>query len=192
MEKYAETRHEWVQGVVLHMSPTSITHDALVSYLRKLLEAYFDLSPIGKVVGEPFVMRLETTDSFREPDLQIILNDNPGKLTDTAMIGPADICIEVVSPESASRDYGDKFVEYEKAGVREYWIIDPVRQRCQFNRLDASSIYAPVSPDEASTYRTPLLPKLTLHVPTLWHEELPGFFAIGEAVRAMFGQAANG
>lgn len=186
MEKYAETRHEWVQGVILRMSPTSIFHDALVSYLRKLLEAYFDLSPIGKVVGEPFVMRLETTDSFREPDLQIILDDNPGKLTDTAMIGPADICIEVVSPESAPRDYGDKFVEYEKAGVREYWIVDPLRRRCQFNRLDASGVYASISPDEASTYRTPLLPKLTLHVPTLWQEELPGFFAVGEAVRAMF------
>ncbi len=186
MTQYAETHHEWVQGVILRLSPASMIHFALVSYLFMLLKAYFDLNPIGKVVGEPFVMRLETTDSFREPDLQIIFNDNPGKLTDTAMIGPADICIEVVSPESAPRDYGDKFVEYEKAGVREYWIFDPIRQRCQFNRLDASGVYTPVAPDELGHYRTPLLPKLALRVPTLWQEELPGFFAIGEAVQAMF------
>jgi Uma2 family endonuclease len=186
MERYAETHHEWVQGVIVRMSPASMVHDALTSYLRKLLEAYFDMSPIGKVLGEPFVMRLEATHSFREPDLQVILNDNPGKLTDTAMIGPADICIEVVSPESAPRDYGDKFVEYEKAGVREYWIFDPIRQRCQLNRLEPSGVYAAASLDEVGIYRTPLLPKLALHVPTLWQKELPGFFAIGETVRAMF------
>jgi Uma2 family endonuclease len=150
------------------------------------LEAYFDLSPIGKVVGEPFVMRLEATGSFREPDLQIVLNSNPGRLTDTAMIGPADICIEIVSPESASRDYGDKFVEYEKAGVREYWIFDPIRQRCQFNHLGVSDIYVDVFPDAMGYYRTPLLPRLALHVPTLWQKDMPGFFAIGETVRAMF------
>lgn len=185
MAHYAETHHEWVRGMVLRMSPASLIHDALISYLRKLLEAYFDLNPVGKVVGEPFVMRLEAAGSFREPDLQVIMNNNPGELTSTAMIGPADICIEVVSPESVARDYGDKFAEYEKAGVREYWIIDPIRQRVQFNRLDGD-VYNAVALDADERYHTPLLPKLTVHVPTFWEDELPGFFAIGQAVQAMF------
>ncbi len=185
MARYAETHHEWVRGMVLRMSPASLIHDALTSYLRKLLEAYFDLNPVGKVVSEPFVMRLEAAGSFREPDLQVILRDNPGELTDTAMIGPADICIEVVSPESVARDYGDKFAEYEKAGVREYWIIDPLRQRVQFNRLDGD-VYSAVALDENARYHTPLLPRLVVHVPTLWKDDLPGFFAIGQAVQAMF------
>ncbi len=103
------------------------------------------------------------------------------------MMGPADICIEVVSPESVARDYGEKFAEYEKAGVREYWIIDPIRQRCQFNRLDAAGIYAAISPDDTGHYYAPLLPKLALHVPTLWKDELPDLLTIVQEVQAMFG-----
>jgi Uma2 family endonuclease len=101
--------YEWIKGAVITMVPVSLRYDMIVGYLRKCLEAYFDLRSIGRVVGQPFVMRLDATESRREPDLQIILKTNPGQLTDTAMIGPADICIEVVSPESVACDYGEKF-----------------------------------------------------------------------------------
>lgn len=188
MRLYAETHHEWVEGVVVKMSPVTLQHDALTIYLRQWLNAYFALNPMGRVAGEPFVMQMDAVGRSREPDLQVILNDNPGQLTHTVMIGPADICIEVVSPESVARDYGDKFTEYEKAGVREYWIIDPLRQRCDFNRRGDAGLFAEIEPDDTDHYRTPLLPKLALHVPTLWQATLPDFFAIGQAVQAMFGQ----
>ena len=113
MAQYAEHHHEWVKGAVIRMSPVSELHDRLTAYFRQLLDAYFVMNKIGRARSAPFVMRLE--ESYREPDLQVILNTNPGQLTDTAMIGPADMCIEVVSPESAPRDYGDKLIEYEKA-----------------------------------------------------------------------------
>ncbi len=188
MARYAETFHEWIEGVVVKMSPVTLQHALLTQYLHQLFNAYFELNPIGRVLSEPFVMRLDAIGRVREPDLQVILNENPGQLTDTAMNGPADICIEVVSPKSVERDYGQKFLEYEKAGVREYWIIDPIRQRCDFNRLGDAGVYTDIVPDETDHYRTPLLPKLALHVPTLWQESLPGFFAIGQAVQAMLGE----
>jgi Uma2 family endonuclease len=185
LAQYAETFHEWGDGVVIKMSPVTRRHDALSTYLRMTLEAYLGLNPIGKVLSRPFAMRLDAIGRIREPDIQIILNENPGQLTDTAMIGPADICIEVVSPESVARDYGEKFNEYEKAGVREYWIIDPVRQRCDFNRRNKTGIYMKMKPDATGQYRTPLLPNLILDVPTLWQDELPNVFAIAQAVQAM-------
>ncbi len=185
MEQYAAQHFEWVKGAAIRMSPVSLSHFLLTSYLMQLLSAYMSLNSIGRVLGEPFVMVLETTESRREPDLQVILNTNPGRLTETAMLGPADICVEVVSPESASRDYGEKFIEYEKAGVKEYWIIDPIRRRCDFNRLTDAGVYASISPDDADTYVTPLLPRLALHIPTLWQEKLPDVVAVVEAVRAM-------
>ncbi len=185
MARYAEHHHEWVKGAVIKMSPESLRHALIIKYLLRLLDACFSLNRIGTVLDEPFVMRLD--ESYREPDLQAILNTNPGHLTDTAMIGPADICIEVVSPESAPRDYGDKFIEYEKAGVQEYWIIDPLRRRCDFNRRGESDVYRVIDPDDQGFYSTPLLPRFMLHVPTLWESELPDFFAIGQAVQAMFG-----
>jgi Uma2 family endonuclease len=190
LARYAEHRYEWVKGAVIKMSPESLRHALIIKYLLRLLDAYFSLNPIGTVLDDPFVMRLEAAESYREPDLQVILNTNPGQLTDTAMIGPADICIEVVSPESGPRDYGDKFIEYEKASVKEYWIVDPLRRRCDFNRLAESGVYAACTPDDQGFYRTPLLPRLALHVPTLWQAELPDFFAIGQAVQAMLGDQA--
>jgi Uma2 family endonuclease len=185
LARYAESHHEWVKGVVIKMSPESLRHALIIKYLEHLFDIYFDLNPIGQALDDPFVMYLEATDSYREPDLQIILTENPGKLTETAMLGPADICIEVVSPESVARDYGDKFAEYEQAGVREYWIIDPQRQDARFYQLQVSGLYAPVQLDEAGNYTTPLLPRLALHVSTLWQKDLPGIPDTVQAVKAM-------
>ncbi|MBN2305390.1 MAG: Uma2 family endonuclease [Anaerolineae bacterium] len=186
MARYAEDFHEWLRGVVIKISPESLRHALIIKYVTNLLDAYFELNPSGQALNAPFVMRLKTTGSFREPDVQVILNDNPHELTDTAMIGPADICIEVVSPESAARDYGNKQIEYEQAGVREYWIIDPIRQRCRFNRLDDTGTFRDIQPDDGERYHTPLLPRLALHIPTLWQDELPGISATVQAVQAMF------
>ncbi|MBN1562342.1 MAG: Uma2 family endonuclease [Anaerolineae bacterium] len=185
LAQYAETFHEWVEGAVIKMSPASLRHMLLTQYLLQWLNIYFARNPIGQVLIAPFVMRVTSIESFREPDLQVILNENPGQLTDTGMIGPADICIEIVSPESVERDYGQKFNEYEKAGVREYWIIDPIRQRCDFNRRTEAGIYSVIQPDNTGHYQTPLLPKLALHVPTLWQEQLPDSLAIAQAVARM-------
>jgi Uma2 family endonuclease len=104
------------------------------------------------------------------------------------MIGPADICIEVVSEESVERDYGTKLMEYEAGGVLEYWLFDPIRKRALFNRLNADKVYDLVSPDADGYYETPLLPGLKLHIPTLWEEPLPDFFAIAEIVKKMLNE----
>lgn len=188
MERYASDYCEWVRGYVVKMSPVTAEHDGLNRYVSQLVSAYFALNPIGLLREAPFVMRTEVAPSGREPDLQIILNDNPGQLTETAMNGPADIVIEIVSKESVARDYGEKFVEYEKAGVREYWLLDSIRTQAAFYRLGGDGIYKTINPDSNGNYTTPLLPKLTLHVPTLWQKTLPDFFAIGQSVQAMFSE----
>ena len=182
LEKYAEHHYEWVQGQLVKAAPITFIHYQLTFYIRVLIDAYLSLSRIGRIIGNPFVMRLD--DSFRHPDLQVILNDNPGEFTRTAMIGAADICVEVVSPSSVSTDYGAKFEEYEKGGVREYWLIDPIRQTCYFHRLTDEALYK--AQQQVVDYTTPLLPHFILHVPTLWQEDLPGIMETVEAVKAMF------
>lgn len=187
MEHYAHDFYEWVRGEIIKMSPVLRPHKQLENYLLKLLEAFFTLRPIGVVMNAPFVMRVDATESRREPDLQVILNSNPGQLTESAMVGPADICIEIVSPESVTRDYGDKFAEYEQGGVREYWILDPQRKSALFYRLNNDGLYSLQA--TSGQYHTPLLPDFVLHVPTLWADPLPDYFAIADAVRAMVKEA---
>ena len=185
LARYAADFCEWVEGTVIRMAPVHERHDLLSYYIRQLLAAYLELRPIGQIRSAPFVMRLRSVYAYREPDLHLILNENLSRLTPTYTDGPADLCIEIVSPESATRDYGEKFTEYEQAGVSEYWIIDPIRRDCRFFQRSAEAIYSSQREDSEGNYRTPLLPGLILHVPTLWTAPLPGPAAVSAAVRAM-------
>lgn len=184
MRDYADYFYEWINGVLIKTSPISLRHDGIAGYLRELLRAYFALKPIGQVLSAPFVMRMDKVKSRREPDLQVILNTNPGTLNDTFMDGPADICIEVVSPSNEGTDYGDKLREYEQGGVTEYWLIDPRREEVRFHRLSDSGIYKLIHPKN-DIYASPLLPDFELHIPTLWEEEMPDIMTVVERVKAM-------
>lgn len=190
MEKYAAHYCEWVNGVVIRMSPASLRHNFLIDYLTDLFRIYFTLNPIGRLLSSPFVMNLSNIGVKREPDLQIVLNANPHQLSETAMNGPADICVEIVSPESVERDRGEKFSDYERGGVGEYWIIDPLRDEALLYRLNDEGVYIPQPTDAEGLYRTPLLPKFALHVPTLWQEPLPDPLAVVNAVQAMLNREA--
>lgn len=147
-----------------------------------ILAAYFALRLIGTVRQAPFVVRLPVAGISREPDLQIILHSNPHALMPTYMDGPANICIEVVSPESVQRDHGTKFEEYEKGGVLEYWILDPIHTETRFYRLNEDCVYVVHQPDENGYYETPQPPGFRLHVPTLWTSPLPDFYQIAKTV----------
>lgn len=177
MREYAEHFCEWIDGTVIKMSPVHDKHDMLVRYLAILLETYFAYREIGQIRQGPFVMRYqfdddgETRRRDREPDIQVILHSNPNKLTPTFMDGAANIVIEVVSPESVQRDYGEKLYEYERAGVTEYWIIDPIQSKARFYHLNAEQAYVLQAVSEV--YETERLAGLKLHIPTLWKANLP-------------------
>ncbi|MBL8154620.1 MAG: Uma2 family endonuclease [Anaerolineae bacterium] len=186
MRDHAESFHEWVDGAVIRKSPVTAEHDNLAYFLRGLLETYFVFQPIGQVKSAPFVMKPGADARRREPDLQIIRHDNPGSLTDTAMLGPADICIEIVSEGSEEIDFGSKFVEYQRGGVREYWLIDPLRHEARFYRLNAEGIYLSQPVDAQGRYTTPLLPAFKLDTALLWSAPLPNPVQILALVQTMF------
>ena len=63
--------------------------------------------------------------NYVEPDISVICDKN--KLDDQGCHGAPDWIIEIVSPGSKSMDYMTKLFKYRTAGVREYWIVDPMR-----------------------------------------------------------------
>lgn len=184
MEYYAASYHEHVRGYVIKKSPASFRHNNLTDHLQYMLEAYFSFNPIGITISSPFVMRLSNIDSRREPDLQVIVNEHADRIKATYTDGPADICIEVVSPSNASTDYGEKLVEYEACGVREYWMFDQERQIAYFYRLNDQGVYTNIPLDKQGEYQTPLLPGFRLTIATLWQEKLPTLLEVIEQVRA--------
>lgn len=190
MEHYAAHFCEWVEGVVIKMSPASMKHQQIMMYVYLLISAFFEIRPIGKLITQPFVMRLPAFPKRRrEPDMFVVLKTNPHELKETYMDGPADLCIEIVSLDSVKRDHGEKFEEYQIGGVPEYWIIDPLRDESRFYRLNEKGIYIRQQEDANGNYRTPTLPGLVLHVPTLWQETLPGPAATAAAVKEMLESA---
>ncbi len=177
---------EWINGAVIAISPINQQHENIRDYLRDMFRAYFALNPIGVITGEPQTMRLPTIASGRSPDLFIVLNENQQRFHKTYMDGPANIVIEIASPTTAAIDRGKKFVEYEQGGVQEYWVIDGSRKDAQFYRLNDEGVYLAYSEDADGFYESPQLARLTLHVPTLWEDELPNILQIVQSVRAMW------
>ena len=97
------------------------------------------------------------------------------------MEGPADLVVEIISPESRARDRGDKFYEYEQGGIPEYWLIDPVRQQAEFYQLGADGISRPAPIDDQGRYHSAALPGLWLQVSWLWEMPLPPLLSILKA-----------
>ena len=79
--------------------------------------------------------------SGRVPDLFFLRNEHLYRLTPTYLDGPADLVVEVVSPDSVRRDREQKFREYAVGGVPEYWIVDPVRGVTEFYILDGDAYH---------------------------------------------------
>ncbi|HLA42412.1 MAG TPA: Uma2 family endonuclease [Aggregatilineales bacterium] len=177
MEKYAADFYEYVDGVVIKMSPVADIHDKLERFLLRWFEHYFEHRPVGEIRFSPFVMNIG---SKREPDVQIILNENLERLKPTYMEGAADLAVEIVSLESTQRDYGEKFAEYEAAGVREYWIIDPTRHETNFYVLTDEKRFSRRQPDAEGIYTSTVLAELRLPVELLWQTPLPGPSAVAK------------
>ena len=116
-------------------------------------------------------MKLEKRPSGREPDLLFVSAARLDLLKDMYLDGPADLTVEIISTDSRARDRGEKFYEYEQGGVREYWLIDPIRKQAEFYLLGDDNLYhlAPVGEE----FRSVVLKGLSLKVDWLWQEPLP-------------------
>lgn len=135
-------------------SPASIGHQDIGGFLYSILRVYVESKELGRVVLAPYVMRMAEIARGREPDLIFVQKDRLHLLTRNYLDGPADLAIEIVSPESEKRDRKVKFAEYPIAGIREYWRIDPDKQTAEFHELDEDGTYNQAALDETSAYHS--------------------------------------
>jgi len=168
-----DTWAEWVDGEVVMVSPAATKHQLIAGLLFQIMNIYAETRNLGQVLSAPFLMRLPDVPSGREPDLLFVAHAHQDRLKETYLDGPADLVVEVVSPESKARDRGEKFYEYEAAGIGEYWLIDPDRQQAEIYRLDADGRYRLLTADTEGVYRSEVIPGFWLKVEWLWQEPLP-------------------
>ena len=121
-------RAELIDGKLYSMTPPSFIHQKLIQQLGRIIGNHiFTQNGECEVVPAPFAVNLNADDKiWVEPDISIICDRS--KLTDRGCKGSPDWIIEIVSPSTQRIDYGIKLFKYHTAGVREYWIINPITQ----------------------------------------------------------------
>ena len=118
-------RAELIDGHMYMMAPPSRKHQRISTRLVSYIEEHK-----GKceVYAAPFAVYLdERSNTYVEPDISVICD--PDKLDDRGCKGAPDWIIEIVSPASKKMDYLLKLLKYRFAGVKEYWIVDPEKNR---------------------------------------------------------------
>ncbi|MBI4769447.1 MAG: Uma2 family endonuclease [Chloroflexi bacterium] len=166
---------EWVEGEVIYSMPPLEVHQDIAGFLHHLLLSFVEFFHLGKVIIAPFEMKCQPEGNSREPDVLFVATANLDRLSDGQRLnGPADLVIEVVSEDSVSRDYDEKFIEYEQGGVQEYWIVDPRsrRKRVSFYRRGPDGLFLAVNP-EADVYRSSALPGFWIRVAWIWERPDP-------------------
>lgn len=168
-----DTRAEWVDGKVEFMSPQSLFHMRIGYFLHRIIEEHLERNPTGEVVGDGLQMKIGTKTS-RVPDLLYVRNEHLDRLHSTYMEGPADVVVEVVSPDSGRKDREDKFREYAAAGIPEYWLIDSVRGVSEFYVLnEGASEYVQAPLDESGLFHSRQLRGLRVNPNWLTRDPLP-------------------
>lgn len=118
-------RYEVIQGA-LYMSPAPRPrHQRAAFRLAHLLEACLESTPAGEVYLAPIDVILPGLADPVQPDLIFIAAERLDIVSEIRIEASPDMIAEVLSPATAQRDRTLKFDTYARAGVREYWIVDP-------------------------------------------------------------------
>lgn len=139
-----DVRAELIDGQIYYQEAPSRIHQRILGKLHQKIANYID-SKGGpcEVYPAPFAVKLkEGRNTIVEPDISVICDR--GKLTDQGCTGAPDWIIEIVSPSNSSHDYIRKLNLYADAGVREYWIVNPINHtifvyHLEENKFEASS-----------------------------------------------------
>jgi len=120
-----DERWEIIEGIPIKMDSPTVQHQAIAGELHLQLGNYLKGKKCNAYFA-PFDVRLnaETTDNtVVQPDLLVICDESI--MMKTGCKGAPDMVIEILSPSTSHKDKSLKFNAYQKAGVREFWIVDP-------------------------------------------------------------------
>lgn len=162
-------------------------HQDIRLYLAVMFKTFVEMTDAGMVRDAPYEVLLGPG-QFIEPDLIFIASSSYDRLHDAYFEGAPDLVLEVLTEESTAEDRGEKFVQYEKAGVREYWLIDPLRELVNLYILGQNDRYDEVRPDTAGRMRSRLLKGFMVDTDRLWKRVLPTTVETVEMVQTMIAQ----
>lgn len=138
-------RVEIISGEAFMMAPPSRIHQEILAELTRQFGNFLE-GKRCRVYPAPFGVRLfeqdgdtpEDVDTMVEPDISVVCDSN--KLDDYGCKGAPDLVIEILSPSTQRRDRLVKLGLYQRAGVREYWTVNPEDKTVQVMLLDDNGV----------------------------------------------------
>lgn len=141
-------RYELIDGVVcMSPSPTSL-HQVVQSRIMGQLNDYVESTRCGEAMADMDVhlrARSGSGDSVYRPDVVFVEAQKYERNRDR-IVEPPELVVEIISSSTRRKDHETKREDYERAGISEYWIIDPLRKEMLFLRLEGGK-YVEVAPD---------------------------------------------
>lgn len=167
------TRAEWIDGEVIVMMAASYDHIWIGNLIGSVMRIFAEEHDLGDVFTEGMV-RLSPGESIRRrvPDVLFVAKDRRHLFKENHLEGPPDLIVEVVSADSTARDWREKYLEYEQAGVREYWVVDPLARRIEAYSLDEDGTYAQM-PEKDDAFHSLVLPGFSLKPAWFFQEPRP-------------------
>jgi Uma2 family endonuclease len=135
-------------------------HQSILGNLHFLLRSHLERTGTGRVFFAPYDIVFTQFDVV-EPDLMFFSHTRASEvLTDLHAKGAPELIIEIASKRTRKRDETIKRRLYERSGVSEYWVVDPVIDVVRIYRLADGHYGRPVelSKEEGDVLTTPLLP----------------------------------
>jgi len=128
-------RYQLINGEVFQMASPTVEHQAILRDLLLQFGTWLKGKPC-QVFAAPLDVRLfpkkdKSDKTVVQPDLLVVCDKS--KLAKGSVDGAPDLVIEIVSPSNTHSELFLKFQYYLKAGVKEYWVIDPEKKKVQVN-----------------------------------------------------------
>ena len=165
-------RHELIDGEHYVTPSPNTKHQQVSLNLVVEIAGLLQGHPIGRLFHAPYDVVLSLFDVV-EPDLLYISNERAAEVMTTQHLrGAPELVVEINSPGTRGRDETIKRRLYERAGVSEYWCIDPELDVVRVYRRERDRFARPVelSREAGDVLATPLLPGLTLALQRIFQE----------------------
>jgi Uma2 family endonuclease len=162
-------RHEIIDGEHFVSPSPKTRHQAIARTLITRFATFLQESSLGRVYPAPLDVVLSETDVV-EPDLVYVSEQRRAIITEDNIRGAPDLLVEIVSDSSRRTDEIVKRKLYERFGIGEYWIIDPLLEAVKvYRRVEGSFVrVAELSAEAGDALTTPLLPGLRIDLPDLF------------------------
>ncbi len=170
-----DQKADLLDGVIYVASPESTDHNKLGGWLYRLMSEYVEQLDLGDVYYTRVAFRIGKKRG-PEPDVAFVARRRAHLIQRGFVDGAPDVAVEIVSPDSAERDDEKKRAIYEKAGVREYWIIDPDMKRATFLRRYRGKFHEVAM--TARTFESSVLKGFRLDTRWLWAKRRPSVLKV--------------